>query len=260
MITLQESAFNEDFIPTRFGHLVGLKRKLSRLTKAISRGHIPRKVNFTGPTGVGKSTVARILAAVALCTQRQLGTYEPCGECSRCKAVFAQESVYFEEYGAGQLDDEFFLDIKFELRHSDKVIFIDELQDASKQNQNRLRLAINHPRALVIVATTHRHQVDPALLNRFRSYEFELKRPMPPEVASSWRIEFELLGLPQPEEQLLLQAATALNCEMRRCAEFPRQVLVENEGNLTQEYLCDLFESQPDDAGVPISEDFESEV
>lgn len=260
MITQQDSAFNEDDIPTKFDQLVGLKRKLSRLTAAVSRGHIPRKVNFTGPTGVGKTTVATILAAVALCTRKQLGIYEPCGECSNCRAVFAQESIYFEEYGAGQLDDEFFLDLKLELRHSDKVIFIDELQDASEKNQNRLRLAIKNPRALLIVATTHRHKVDPALLNRFRSYEFQLVRPMPTEVASYWQIEFAKLELPQPEEQLLLQAAKALNCEMRPCAEFPRQVLVENEGNLTQEYLHELFGSQQDNAEDPTSEDYESEV
>jgi len=71
--------------PQRFSELVGQEFVTSTLTNAIKQGHIAHAYLFAGPRGVGKTSVARILARSLNCEKGPTDT--PCGTCASCQEI-----------------------------------------------------------------------------------------------------------------------------------------------------------------------------
>lgn len=71
-----------------FDEIVGQGGPLDLLQRMIDRDRVPHALLFQGPAGVGKATVARILASVLLCTGS--GGERPCGRCAGCRAEHAR--------------------------------------------------------------------------------------------------------------------------------------------------------------------------
>jgi replication-associated recombination protein RarA len=150
----------------------------------------------------------------------------------------------YEEVFACKLDETYVDDLKFELRREENILFIDEIQDASKDLQKKIRSNLGSPRALIIFATTHRHEIEDALFNRLKSFEYQLRRPTVAEGATYLKEEFEKLKISYQSEQQLARIVVGLDREMRPCAEFPRKVVAEANGILTDDYLDQLFGPQ----------------
>src|SRR6476620_2727560 len=68
-----------------FGELIRQEHIVQTLRNALAEGRIAHAYLFTGPRGVGKTTVARLLAKAVNCTAAQ--ELRPCGECDSCRAV-----------------------------------------------------------------------------------------------------------------------------------------------------------------------------
>lgn len=68
--------------PTRFKDVSGQEAVMEVLTQQLRRGNLAHAYILGGPSGVGKTTTARILAAAANCTRLRVG--EPCGKCPDC--------------------------------------------------------------------------------------------------------------------------------------------------------------------------------
>ncbi len=68
-----------------FDELLGNDRLKQNLTGALARGRISHFYMICGPAGSGKRTLARLLAAAAMCTGQQ----KPCRQCSHCRKVFS---------------------------------------------------------------------------------------------------------------------------------------------------------------------------
>jgi DNA polymerase-3 subunit gamma/tau len=68
--------------PQQFDDVVGQDDAVSRLKGYIKRGEIPNAIMFTGPSGTGKTTLARIFARYLNCA-----TNDACGTCPSCKAT-----------------------------------------------------------------------------------------------------------------------------------------------------------------------------
>ena len=75
--------------PRGFGQLVGQEHVVRALTNALAQGRLHHAYLFTGTRGVGKTTLARILAKCLNCTGGKDGgvTAEPCGECAACREI-----------------------------------------------------------------------------------------------------------------------------------------------------------------------------
>src|SRR2546429_7077796 len=73
--------------PKKFSELVGQEHVRRALVNALESGRVHHAFLFTGTRGVGKTTIARILAKCLNCETRV--TAEPCGECATCREIDA---------------------------------------------------------------------------------------------------------------------------------------------------------------------------
>ena len=71
--------------PRRFDELVGQEHVLRALVNALDSGRVHHAFLFTGTRGVGKTTIARILAKSLNCESGV--TSKPCGECAACREI-----------------------------------------------------------------------------------------------------------------------------------------------------------------------------
>ena len=71
--------------PRRFADVVGQDHVVNALTNALKQNRVHHAFLFSGTRGVGKTTLARILAKALNCEQGQ--GPEPCGECGTCQSV-----------------------------------------------------------------------------------------------------------------------------------------------------------------------------
>ena len=84
--------------PRRFTELVGQQHVVRALVNGIESGRLHHAFLFTGTRGVGKTTIARILAKALNC---EIGiTSDPCGVCSACKDIDAGRFVDLLEIDA----------------------------------------------------------------------------------------------------------------------------------------------------------------
>jgi DNA polymerase-3 subunit delta' len=71
-----------------FDHFIGNTRIVHSLRQMVSENRLPQTLLFAGPRGVGKATLARLLAAAMNC---QTSPGKPCGECSNCRRMLAAD-------------------------------------------------------------------------------------------------------------------------------------------------------------------------
>ena len=132
-------------------------------------------------------------------------------------------------------------DLTFILLRPWEVVFIDELQDMASDLLRKFRKMLESTKATVIMATTHPDQIEDAVRSRLKSYEYEITRPTVEEAAVFLETKFASHQISFESRRQLERVAEALNCEMRPIDEFPRKVIAEADGKLTDEYLDELF-------------------
>ncbi|HWD14993.1 MAG TPA: AAA family ATPase, partial [Casimicrobiaceae bacterium] len=84
--------------PRAFGELVGQSHVVTALANALTRGQLHHAYLLTGTRGVGKTTIARILAKSLNCESGVSAT--PCGQCAACRDIDAGRFVDLLELDA----------------------------------------------------------------------------------------------------------------------------------------------------------------
>ena len=233
--------------PNRFDRLVGNQMVIKKVTAMSAKNRLPNVIFFTGPTGSGKTTAARIVARTKLCKGRSDGEYEPCENCSNCRKVLNDTTCAIAEYhehDANTVTEETIDNFRTLFQKPWEVIFIDELQDLSPNLLKQLRKMLEGATATIILTTSHPDEIEDAFRNRLKSYEYEMTRPTIEEVADFLEVQFHSQGVSFSARIQLERVAEALNCEMRPLGEFARKVLAEADGKLTDEYLDEMFGPQ----------------
>ncbi len=164
--------------PQTFAEVAGQDVIARTLGNAIRKERIAHGFLFTGPSGVGKTTMARILAK-CLCCQEGLSP-EPCGVCEHCRMIAAGSHPDVNEIDAAThngVDDVRTLADGAAYSPSlarVKVFILDEVHMLSTAAWNALLKIIEEPPAHVyfIFATTAIDKVPPTVVNRCQRFDF----------------------------------------------------------------------------------------
>ena len=164
--------------PQRFSEVIGQSHVTQTLQNAIRMNRIGHGYIFSGQRGVGKTTLARLLAKSLNC---KLGPApEPCGECDSCREVAAGRSVDVLEIDAASNRG---IDAVRELRENAryapardryKVFIIDEAHQITPEGFNALLKTLEEPppHVVFILATTEAHQFPETILSRCQHFSF----------------------------------------------------------------------------------------
>jgi DNA polymerase-3 subunit gamma/tau len=165
---------------TTFDEVVGQEPIAQTLKNAVSAGRIAQAYLFTGTRGVGKTTVARILAKALNCLSAQGPTAQPCGKCDACLAIGRGEDVDVVEIdgasnrGIDEIRQLRANAILLPARSRYKVYYIDEVHMLTKEAFNALLKTLEEPPPHVkfIFATTETEKVPATILSRCQRFDF----------------------------------------------------------------------------------------
>jgi DNA polymerase-3 subunit gamma/tau len=169
--------------PKDFADTVGQDHVLKALINALDSGRLHHAYLFTGTRGVGKTTIARILAKALNCEKGVTST--PCGECSACMEIDEGRFVDLIEVDAAsktKVDDtrDLLDNVQYApARGRYKVYLIDEVHMLSKSSFNALLKTLEEPPPHVkfLLATTDPQKLPATVLSR--CLQFNLKRMTP---------------------------------------------------------------------------------
>jgi DNA polymerase-3 subunit gamma/tau len=169
--------------PKTFAELAGQEHVVTALTNALARGRLHHAYLLTGTRGIGKTTIARILAKSLNCLTGVTPT--PCGVCAACVEIDAGRFVDLLELDAASntgIDN--MREILDNARYSPtvgryKVYLIDEVHMLSKAAFNSMLKTLEEPPEHVkfVLATTDPQKIPVTVLSR--CLQFNLK-PLPP--------------------------------------------------------------------------------
>jgi DNA polymerase-3 subunit gamma/tau len=169
--------------PKTFADTVGQEHVLQALINALESGRLHHAYLFAGTRGVGKTTIARILAKALNCESGI--SAEPCGECSACREIDEGRFVDLIEVDAAsktKVDDtrELLDNVQYSpARGRFKVYLIDEVHMLSKHSFNALLKTLEEPPPHVkfLLATTEPQKLPVTVLSR--CLQFNLSRLTP---------------------------------------------------------------------------------
>ena len=162
--------------PYTFAQVVGQEHVKDVLLAALKKDRIGHAYLFSGPRGVGKTTMARLLAMAVNCE----GDTPPCGECSSCQLVRQgshPDIIELDAASNNSVDDIRDLREKVNLASIQggiRVWILDEAHMLTKSAANALLKTLEEPpsKLMFILATTEPEKLPPTVLSRCQHYRF----------------------------------------------------------------------------------------
>ena len=224
--------------PKTFADLVGQEHVVKALRNALEKGRLHHAYLLTGTRGVGKTTIARILAKSLNCEHPKEG--EPCGQCQSCRDIDAGRFVDLLEIDAASntgIDN-----IREVLENAQyaptagkyKVYIIDEVHMLSKSAFNAMLKTLEEPPEHVkfILATTDPHKVPVTVLSR--CLQFVLRNMTAQQVADHLAhvLDSEQIPYEPPALALLGRAAAG---SMRDALSLLDQAIAMGSGKVAEQ-------------------------
>lgn len=177
---MEHLALYRKYRPKTFEEVIGQEHITKALQNQIASDKIGHAYLFTGSRGIGKTSVARILAKAVNCLNNKDGS--PCGECEVCKRLEQENDINIIEIDAAsnnRVDDvrEIREKVKFlPVGTKYKVYIIDEVHMLTDSAFNALLKTLEEPpsHVIFILATTEAHKLPATILSRCIRFDFRL--------------------------------------------------------------------------------------
>jgi DNA polymerase-3 subunit gamma/tau len=230
--------------PQSFADIVGQAEIVKTLRNAIASGQASHAYLFAGERGIGKTSVARILARALNCLNAVDG--EPCNACANCKTIQANRSLdVIEIDGASNRGIDHIRRLREEVNFAPtdlkmKVYIIDEVHMLTNEAFNALLKTLEEPppHAVFVFATTEPHKVPSTIISRCQAFEF---RKISPDLLAS-----QLSRVAESEGAALTPGALALlarraNGALRDGLVMLEQAISYERDGITEETVLDML-------------------
>lgn len=243
--------------PQTFAHVVGQEHVLTALANGLSLGRIHHAYLFSGTRGVGKTTIARLLAKGLNCDNGITAT--PCGQCDNCREIEQGRFVDLIEIDAASRtkveDTRDLLDnVQYApARGRFKIHLIDEVHMLSRHSFNALLKTLEEPPSHVkfLLATTDPHKLPVTILSRclqfhLKALDIEQIRNQLETVLQAEQITCDVRAL-----QLLARAADG---SMRDALSLTDQAIAMGQGQVNTATVSQMLGTLDDEQPLAILE------
>ena len=239
--------------PQKFSEVIGQDHVTRTLRNALEQGRTAHGYIFSGHRGIGKTTIARILAMALNCRASDKPAIEPCGVCESCTEIRAGNSVDVIEIDAATNRG---IDEIRELREAAryrpardrfKIYILDEAHQITDAAFNALLKTLEEPPGHVVfmMATTQPEDIPQTIRSRCQHFSFRAVRFE--EILGQLRDLANRENVDADEDALAL-LAEAGDGSMRDALSILDQAIASSEGRLTAESIRLLVGAAP--AGV----------
>jgi DNA polymerase-3 subunit gamma/tau len=168
--------------PRNWQEVVNQNHIKTTLTQEILTGKLAHAYLFSGPRGVGKTTIARVMAASLNCVNRDSGSYEPCGKCNHCEQIKLGAYLDIIEIdaashtGVDNVRENIIAASRVPASQGKyKVFIIDEVHMLSISAFNALLKLLEEPpkNILFILCTTEIHKIPGTIISRCERFDFK---------------------------------------------------------------------------------------
>ena len=228
----------------RFDAIVGQDEIVRTVRNAVISGEVAHAYLFAGERGIGKTSIARILARAVNCLNVQDG--EPCNECANCRTILSNRSLDIVEIdGASNRGIDHIRRLREEVNFAPtdlrtKVYIIDEVHMLTNEAFNALLKTLEEPPSHVIFAfaTTEPHKVPRTIISRCQA--FHLRHIPPAEISGHLArvAEKESINLTEGAVQLIARRA---NGGMRDALVMLEQAASYEGSEITEAALLDML-------------------
>ncbi len=226
--------------PQRFEDIVFQDHISKTIRNSIKMDRISHAYLFSGPRGVGKTTMARVLAKALNCLSGDKPTENPCGACENCVEIKDGYSFdVIEIDGASNRGIDNIRELRENVNLAPvkaryKVYIIDEVHMLTKEAFNALLKTLEEPpkHVVFIFATTEIHRIPETILSRCQKYLF---RKIPVEAIADHLKKIVREEGFKIDKGALYPIARAAEGSMRDSQSLLDQVISFSDGNISEE-------------------------
>lgn len=234
--------------PQTFADIVGQDHVVKALVNALKADRLHHAYLFSGTRGVGKTTIARILAKALTCEKGI--SAEPCGSCAICEAITQGRFVDLIEVDAASktgVDDtrELLENVQYAPALGRfKIYLIDEVHMLSGHSFNALLKTLEEPPEYVkfLLATTVPQKLPITVLSR--CLQFTLRQISAENICAQLQLITDTEKLPS-EPNALMQLADAADGSMRDALSMLDQAIAFSDGDLNEQAINQMLGAVP---------------